>query len=50
MGLRRSVLLKALMSDIERKVYRGGAGPDGKDEEEEEDDIPELQVKAVTYV
>lgn len=46
MGVRRSVLLKALTEEAEHRLYHGTVGGEESPEEDEpEDEIPELQAR-----
>jgi len=44
MGVRRNVLLKAVVDEVEERVYHSSIGEDAADKGEAEDEIPELQV------
>ena len=44
MGVRRNVLLKAVVDEVEERVYHSSIGADAADKGEAEDEIPELQV------
>ena len=49
MGVRRSVLLKVLTEEAERRLYYGTVGGEESPEEDApEDDIPELQARLGT--
>ncbi len=43
MGVRRNVLLKAVVDEVEERVYHSSIGEDAADKGEAEDEIPELQ-------
>lgn len=44
MGVRRNVLLKALVEEIQLRLFFGAVGDESDGEDEAEDDTPELQV------
>ena len=45
MGVRRNVLLKALVEELEVRVYWGAVGDQEGGHDDAEDDTPELQVR-----
>ena len=47
MYVRRNVLLKAVVDEVEERVYHSSIGEDTADKGEVEDEIPELQVCAL---
>ena len=46
MGVRRNVLLKGLVEEIELRLYFGTVGDDSEGDTEAEDETPELQVRS----
>ena len=47
MFVRRNVLLKAIVDEVEERVYHSSIGEDAAEKGEVEDEIPELQVHAL---